>query len=419
MKRKTARFWKALALGGTLVLAACNGGGPSGTQVQVALVNGLNEPINATAAAYRVGNGSFQPLSQSGPGTYTFTVPAGQDRYTVVFRCPYFGTLSGTVLALSYELTLAEATAFKARCPSAYAGPEANLNQTDDNTSSQDFNGGSAAAYSATSGAPFLDEGGDNVVNDIDNSFRVPVGPNREVAIFGEVSGTYYFGRGFFTITPTTTSIPQISVSPVSATFGTANPAQANLLGKEVNVSLGSGNTFPKPSADPNDLYQVLTFSGNSAALRRIPASSLPATVNLSAPSLTFSPSVSPPVPGDLPTFQGLSASGFSAGISLRGYLLELTWPTSSRWQHFVSQGALSGSTYALPDPTGVAGLSALKPTSGDLVGWQALALGTDKPLNQLLAADPIPQGFGFDLIDRRLALELEAASDANSYTQP
>ncbi|GAA6756877.1 hypothetical protein Thermus77420_23530 [Thermus thalpophilus] len=419
--KKTARFWKALALGGTLILTACNGGGPSGTQVQVQLVNGLDEPINATAAAYRVGNGPFQPLNPSGLGTYTFTVPAGQDRYTVVFRCPSFGTLSAAVNAQSYELTLQEATTFKARCFGAYAGPEANLNQSDDNTSSQNFSGGSATVHSATVITVLSDEGSNGIVNDIDNAFRVPVGPNREVAIFGSVGGTYYFGRDFFSISPTTTTLPSpITVNPVSASFATSNPAQANLLGKEVNISLGSGTSFPQPSTDPDDLYQVLTFSGTSATLKRIPASSLPSTVNISAPSLAFSPTVPTPGAGNLPTFQGLSASGFSGGISLRGYLLVLNWPMGSAWQHFVSQGALGGSTsYSLPDPTAVAGLTALKPTSGDTVSWQAAALGTNKPLSDLLAARPIPQGIGFDLLDRRLALELEAEGAGGSYTQP
>jgi len=413
------RLWQALALGSAL-LAACNGGGPSGTQVQVQLVNGLSEPINATAAAYRVGNGPFQPLNPSGLGIYTFTVPAGQDRYTVVFRCPTFGTLSSQqVQAVSYELTLQEATSFKVRCYGGYAGPEANLNQPDDNTSSRDFSGGYATAYSATTMASLSDEGTDGSINDIDNAFRVPVGQNREVAIFGEVGGTYYFGRGFFNITPTTTGIPPINVSPVSATFTTSSPAQANLLGREVNIFLGTGSSFPKPSSLSSDLYQVLTFSGSSAALKRIPAPNLPSTVNISAPSLTFTPTVPTPAPGDLPTFQALSASGFSGGIDLRGYLLVLSWPTGSSWQHFVSQGALGGTNYALPDPTSIAGLSALKPASGDPVNWQAVALGVDQPLGHLLAADPIPQGFGFDLVDRGTALELEAESAGGSYTQP
>ncbi len=123
----------ALGTGLALLLAAC--GGPSGTQVQVSLVDGLDNPIQATAAAYRVGSGPFQALSPPGLGQYRFTVPSGENRYTVVFRCPFFGTLASQVQAVSYELTLAEATSFKARCPLAYAGPEANLNQTDDNTS--------------------------------------------------------------------------------------------------------------------------------------------------------------------------------------------------------------------------------------------------------------------------------------------
>jgi hypothetical protein len=414
----------ALGTGLALLLAACGGGGPSGTQVQVSLVDGLDNPIQATAAAYRVGNGPFQALIPTGPGQYRFTVPSGENRYTVVFRCPYFGALASQVQAVSYELTLAEATSFKARCPLAYAGPEANLNQTDDNTSGQDFAGGAGQAYSATTfffGAPLLDEGGDGQVNDLPNFFRVPVGQNREVAIFGQIGSTYYFGRALVNVTSTTTGIPPIAVSPVVGSFATTDPAQAYFLGKEVRIFLGSGTTLPRPSSDPGDLYELLSFSGAQARLRRVPANALASPVDTAPPSLSFSPSVPTPGAGSLPTFQGLTASGFAATRPLRGYLLELVWSGGAFWQHLVGQGVLGAATsYALPDPTGVAGLEALKPTSGDFVNWQAVALGLDQALSQVLGARPIPQGIGpFDALNRHLPLDLEAAAASGSYTQP
>jgi len=411
----------ALGTGLALLLAACGGGGPSGTQVQVSLVDGLDNPIYATAAAYRVGNGPFQALSPTGPGQYRFTVPSGQNRYTVVFRCPYFGTLASYVQAVSYELTLAEATSFKVRCPQAYAGPEANLNEMDDNTSSQDFAGGTGRAYSATIFvAPLLDEGGDGRVNDLPNFFRVPVGQNREVAIFGEIGSTYYFGRALVNVTPTTTGIPPILVSPVGASFATTDPAEAYLLGKEVRIFLGSGTTFPRPSSDPGDLYELRSSSGGQARLRRVPGNALASPVDTALPSLSFSPTVPTPGAGSLPTFQGLAASGFATTRPLRGYLLTLNW-TGASWQHLVGQGVLGAATsYALPDPTGVVGLEALKPTSGDSVSWQAAALGLDRPLSQVLGARPIPQGIGpFDALNRHLPLDLEAATVFGSYTQP
>jgi hypothetical protein len=409
----------ALGTGLALLLAAC--GGPSGTQVQVSLVDGLDNPIQATAAAYRVGSGPFRALSPTGLGQYRFTVPSGENRYTVVFRCPFFGTLASQVQAVSYELTLAEATSFKARCPLAYAGPEANLNQTDDNTSGQDFAGGVGQAYSATfPGVPLLDEGGDGRVNDLPNFFRVPVGQNREVAIFGQIGATYYFGRALVNVTSTTTGIPPIAVSPVGGSFATTDPALAHLLGKEVRIFLGSGTTFPRPSSDPGDLYELVSFSGAQGRLRRVPGNALASPVDTAPPSLSFSPSVPTPGAGSLPTFQGLTASGFAGTRPLKGYLLALNW-TGAFWQHLVGQGVLGAATsYALPDPTGVAGLEALKPTSGDLVNWQAVALGLDQALSQVLGARPIPQGIGpFDALNRHLPLDLEAAAASGSYTQP
>jgi hypothetical protein len=413
----------ALGTGLALLLAACGGGGPSGTQVQVSLVDGLDNPIHATAAAYRVGSGPFQALSPTGPGQYRFTVPSGENRYTVVFRCPSFGILASYVQAVSYELTLAEATSFKARCPLAYAGPEANLNQTDDNTSGQDFAGGAGQAYSATlPGAPLLDEGGDGQVNDLPDFFRVPVGQNREVAIFGQIGSTYYFGRALVNVTSTTTGIPPIAVSPVGGSFATTDPAQANLLGKEVRIFLGFSTTFPRPSSDPGDLYELVSFSGGGAQarLRRVPGNALASPVDTAPPSLSFSPSVPTPGAGSLPTFQGLTASGFAPTRPLKGYLLTLNW-FGAFWQHLVGQGVLGAATsYALPDPTGVAGLEALKPTSGDFVFWQAVALGLDQALSQVLGARPIPQGIGpFDALNRHLPLDLDAAAASGSYTQP
>jgi hypothetical protein len=411
----------ALGTGLALLLAACGGGGPSGTQVQVSLVDGLDNPIHATAAAYRVGSGPFQALSPTGPGQYRFTVPSGQNRYTVVFRCPSFGILASYVQVVSYELTLAEATSFKVRCPLAYAGPEANLNQTDDNTSGQDFAGGVGQAYSATfPGASLVEEGGDGQVNDLPNFFRVPVGQNREVAIFGQIGATYYFGRALVNVTSTTTGIPPIAVSPVVGSFATTDPALAHLLGKEVRIFLGSGTTFPRPSSDPGDLYELVSFSGDQGRLRRVPGNALASPVDTALPSLSFSPSVPTPGAGSLPTFQGLTASGFAATRPLKGYLLTLNW-FGAFWQHLVGQGILGAATsYALPDPTGVAGLEALKPTSGDLVNWQAVALGLDQALSQVLGARPIPQGIGpFEALNRHLPLDLEAAAASGSYTQP
>lgn len=410
-----------LSTGLALLLAACGGGGPSGTQVQVTLVDGLDNPIQATAAAYRAGSGPFQALHPTGPGQYRFTVPSGENRYTVVFRCPYFGALASQVQAVSYELTLAEATSFKARCPLAYAGPEANFNQVNDNTSGQDFAGGLGQAYSATSlGALLSDEGGDGRVNDLPNSFQVPVGPNREVAIFGQIGATYYFGRALVNVASTTTGIPPIAVSPVGTSFATTQPVQAFFLGKEVRILLGTGTSFPKPTADPGDLYELASFGPSQGRLRRVPGNALVSPVDTALPSLSFSPSVPTPSAGSLPTFQGLTASGFAGTRPLKGYLLELSW-TGASWQHLVGQGALGAATsYALPDPTGVAGLEALKPTSGDAVNWQAVALGMDQALGQVLGARPIPQGLGpVEVLNRHLPLDLEGIGASGSYTQP
>jgi len=422
----------ALGTGLALLLAACGGGGPnespSGTQVQVSLVDGLDNPIQATAAAYRVGTGPFQALSPTGPGQYRFTVPSGEKKYTVVFRCPFFGILSSRVLAVSYELTLAEATSFKVRCPLAYAGPEANLNETNDNTSSQDFTGRQGQAYSATSSVFLVDEGqNDDKVNDLPNFFQVPVGQNREVAIYGQIGNTYYFGRALVDVTYTTTEIGQITVSQVGDNFTTSHQAQAHLLGKEVRIPLGSGNIFPKPSSDSGDLYELVSFSfnGDQARLRRVPGNALASPVDTALPSLSFNPSVSLNA-GSLPTFQGLTDPQFPNERPLRGYLLTLSWLSDwmgAFWQHLVGKGALQTNSYPLPDPTGVTGLEALKPTKKDSVTWAAAALGLDQPLSQVLGARPIPQWIDLlgtlDAQNRHLPLDREAVGASGDYEQP
>jgi len=422
----------ALGTGLALLLAACGGGGPSGTQVQVNLVDGLDNPIQATAAAYRVGNGPFQALSPTGPGQYRFTVPSGEKKYTVVFRCPFFGILSSRVLAVSYELTLAEATSFKVRCPLAYAGPEANLNETNDNTSSQDFAqpGNWAKAYSATSSVFLVDDDPADPnprVNDLPNFFQVPVGQNREVAIFGKIGNTYYFGRALVDVTYTTTEIGQITVSQVGDNFTTSHQAQAHLLGKEVRIPLGSGNIFPKPSSDSGDLYELVSFSGNQMRLKRVRGDLIADNedTDLSQNLNNFNPSVSPNA-GSLPTFQGLTDPQFPNERPLRGYLLTLSWLSDwmgAFWQHLVGKGALQTNSYPLPDPTGVTGLEALKPTKKDSVTWAAAALGLDQPLSQVLGARPIPQWIDLlgplDALNRHLPLDLEAVGASGDYEQP
>ena len=432
----------ALGTGLALLLAACGGGGPngsgspnespSGTQVQVSLVDGLDNPIQATAAAYRVGTGPFQALSPTGPGQYRFTVPSGANRYTVVFRCPFFGILSSQVLAVSYELALTEATSFKVRCPLAYAGPEANLNKQHDDTSSEDFAGPGnwANAYSATSSAPIVDDDPADPnprVDDLPNFFQVPVGQNREVAIFGQIGTDYYFGRALENVTSTTTQINQITVNQVVGSFATTDPALAHFLGKEVRIPLGFGNSFPKPASQAGDLYELVSVSGNQARLRRVSGNALASPVDTAPPNLSFSPSVPTPSAGSLPTFQNLTASGFAATRPLRGYLLALSWIgnfSGAFWQHLVGKEALSGNTsYTLPDLTGVTGLEALKPTSGDSVIWQAVALGLDQALSQVLGARPIPQWIDLlgplDAPNRHLPLDLEAVEASGDYEQP
>ncbi len=80
-------------------------------------------------------------------------------------------------------------------------------------------------------------------------------------------------------VTPTTTGIPSIAVSPVGASFATTDPAEAYLPGKEVRIRLGFGTTFPRPSSDPGDLYELASFSGGQGRLRRIPGNALASPV--------------------------------------------------------------------------------------------------------------------------------------------
>ncbi|MGK0619372.1 hypothetical protein [Meiothermus cerbereus] len=75
-----------IALGLTLVLAACGGGAPPPPS---SITLTVEDPMgNFNAAAYQVGSGSWQPLSLSGTTTKTGTFSlGGQTKYGVALRC--------------------------------------------------------------------------------------------------------------------------------------------------------------------------------------------------------------------------------------------------------------------------------------------------------------------------------------------
>lgn len=417
-----------------LLLAACGGGGVQ--TLNVILVDGIGEPLQPLAAAWRVGpppSTSGLPWNALPTGQSSWSLPLlANSRFQVAFRCP---NIPGTAVPsyVSLDLMRSEVGSnLMVRCPVAYASPTVST---------------SGSVTPALSwGTAFSARGQAGSTGSAFTNLDVPTGPGREVAAFGMAGPTSYFGRsGPLNITSTTTTLSSLSLSST----GTLNLTTPNgfftyaglVLSTFVPVDLlpptGAGWTgtgTPQPVARPTalssgDLFQFWTCHGSSCAILRKdaadPAVAPLASVSLSVPPLSLSGSQTH-TPSTLPTFSNIASGGFSPSLTFLGYTLSLeeagpAWPGVSRyWRHFVGPGALGSATSYYLDLENAPGFAGVVPSPLSSVQLRATAFAGDQPLSALLAARPIPRETfnGHTLfLDRMWPVHLEAALLQSNFT--
>jgi hypothetical protein len=408
------RLWPFLPL--LALLAACGGGGIQ--TLNVTLVDGIGEPLQPLAVAWRIGpppstSGLPWNALPTGQSSWSLPLPANS-RFQVAFRCP---DVSGVQFYVSLDLRRSElGSNLMVRCPVAYASPTAAVNG---NVSTSL---GSGTAFSAWGAVSFSGGGFAGLT--------APTGPGREVAVFGDSGGTPHFGRtGPVSIPPTTFSVPVSPTNTLSLTTPPGFSSYAGLvLSTFVPVDLATWTGGPKIVARPGslfggDLFQFWTCHGWSCAILRKdandPAVAPGASLSLSVPPLSLSGSQSH-TPSALPTFSNISSGGFSPGLSFLGYALFLGDPGVRYWRHFLSAGALGSATNYYVDVEQAPGFAGVVPSSGSSVQLRATAFAGNQPLSALLAARPIPQEtFAAHslFLDRMRPVHLEAALLQSTFT--
>ncbi|WP_027883389.1 hypothetical protein [Meiothermus rufus] len=403
-----------------LLLAACGG---SGIQpLNVILVDGIGEPLQPLAAAWRVGpppSTSGLPWNALPTGQSSWGLPLlANSRFQVAFRCPSSG---GTDFYVSLDLVRSEVGSnLMVRCPVAYASPTAAVSGTVSPSL------GSGTAFSARGALSF--SGGSFA------GLTAPSGPGREVAVFGDSGGTPHFGRtGPVSIPPTAVTV---SLSPTNTLSLTTPPAFFSYAGLVLSTFVPvdlvppnwTGTGSPQPVARPSslfggDLFQFWTCHGFSCVILRKdaadPAVAPGASVSLAVPPLSLSGSQTH-TPSTLPTFSNIASGGFSSNLNFLGYAFFLGEPGVRYWRHFLSAGALGSATSYYVDVEQAPGFAGVVPSPGSSVQLRATAFAGDQPLSALLAARPIPQETfpGHTLfLDRMWPVHLEAALLQGSFT--
>lgn len=396
-----------------LLLAACGGGGLQ--TLNVILMDGIGEPLQPLAAAWRVGpppSTSGLPWNALPTGQSSWSLPLlANSRFQVAFRCPSVG---GVDFYVSLDLKRNElGSNLMVRCPVAYASPTAAVSGT--------------VSPSLGSGTAFSAWGALSLSGGSFAGLTAPTGPGREIAVFGDSGGTPHFGRtGPVSIPPAAVTVP---VSPTSTLSLTTPPGFFSYAGLVLSTFVPvdlvppnwTGTGSPQPVARPGslsggDLFQFWTCHGFSCAILRKdaadPAVAPLASVSLSVPPLSLSGSQTH-TPSTLPTFSNIASGGFSPGLSFLGYALFLGEPGVRYWRHFVGPGALgSASSYYL-DLENAPGFAGVVPSPLSSVQLRATAFAGDQPLSALLAARPIPRETfnGHTLfLDRMWPVHLEAA---------
>ncbi|MBO1437983.1 ArsR family transcriptional regulator [Meiothermus sp. CFH 77666] len=411
------RFWPLLLL--LSLLTACSGGGPQA--LNVTLVDGLGEPLQPLAGAWRLGPPpstaglpwNALPLSQT---SWNLPIPPGT-RFQVAFRCPSSGSAQSYV---SLDLSRAElSSSLVVRCPSTYASPTVTVG----GSLSQALQSGTAASARgqvSLSGAAF-------------SSLPLPQGIGHEVGVFGvDSGGTPYFGRtGPISVGPGTTLVGPISLAVTPTLTVTAPPGFLSEAGLILTTSVqlplaawpGGTQGVGRPSLSAKDFFQFWTYHGFSYAFWRMnamdPAVAAGATLNLGVPPLSLSGNQTHTTTV-LPTFSSLSAGGFSPGLSFLGYALSLEEPGVRNWRHYLSPGALGSSSTYYVDLENAPGFSGVVPAPGQGVQLYASAFAGSQALSALLAAKPIPSETVTNhtlFLDRIWPVHLEAAFMQSSFT--
>jgi len=398
-----------------LVLAACSGGPQT---LNVTLVDGLGEPLQPQAAAWRIGPSSGGSWAALPTGQSSWSLPLlANSRFQVAFRCP---DVSGVQFYVSLDLRRSElGSLLRVRCPVAYASPMAAVN--------------GSVSPSLGSGTAFSARGAVSFTGWSFAGLTAPTGPGREVAVFGDSGGTPYFGRTGLVSLPAAVSVP---VSPTNTLSLTTPPGFFSYAGLVLSTFVPvdlvppgwTGTGSPHPVARPSslfggDLFQFWTCHGWSCAILRKdandPAVAPGASFSLSVPPLSLSGNQSH-TPSALPTFSNIVSGGFSPGLSFLGYALFLGEPGVRYWRHFLSAGVLGGATGYYVDVEQAPGFAGVVPSSGSSVQLRATAFAGDQPLSALLAARPIPQEtFAAHslFLDRMWPVHLEAALLQSTFT--
>lgn len=394
-----------------LLLAGCGGGGVSG--LTVSLVDGMGEPLQPQAAAWRVASFAWNALP-TGQSNWTLPLPAGSSvRFTVAFRCPA-GPGGGNDY-VSLEAARNEVgNHVVLRCPYSWANSLASV------SGSTNLTGGNA--YSAR---------GANSINSTGAyTLQVPTGSGREVAVF---DGTN-FGRSGPFIVPgnpgpiTASPSGSLSVTTPPGFFSGVGLALSSFVQLPLQTWNGGSAGVPRPgSLAQNDLFIFWTNHGYSHGIWRYdaqdPAVAPGASLNLSVPPLNLSVSQTHS-PTALPTFTGtgLSAVGFSSGLTHLGYALVMSRPAGPplNWYHFLSPGGLAGGSSYYLDLQTAPGFTGVVPGTGDTIGLCVGAFAGDQPLATLLATKPLPHpvtGCRTLFLDRQLPVHLEEAAFNTTFT--
>lgn len=431
------RVLKHLGTGltGTVLLVLTGCGGNPLVPLTVDLIDGVGQPLQPIAAAWRPGpppSTSNAPWIALPVNQASWNLPLlNSTRFQVAFLCPGTG---GSQFYVSLDLVRNElGSHLRVRCPRVYASPFAPVN-------------GSITGASLTAGWVAAEGTSQPLTGTSYGPLNVPQGV-REIGVYGtDTSGVSYFGRsGPVSITSGGNAV-NVSVSPVAssltvtATLGFNSDASL-ILNSFVQlpiVSWFAGNpgssvqSVPRPVLSGGDYLQFWTEHVSSWAIWRYdpsdPAVAPGASLNLSVPALSLSGNQSHN-PNSLPTFSNIAFSGFSPGLSFLGYAILLAEPGVRYWRHFVSPGALGTAATYYIDVENAPGCAGVVPTPGSTVQLRVTAFAGSQPpaagtpsalLGNLLSAKPLPNEtvMGHTLfLDRAWPVHLEVAPWATTFT--
>ncbi len=433
-----------MGLFGLLWLAACGSQGPAGTEVKVHLV----APFGGTGTGrviYQVADGSWQAALEQAPGVYALTLPAGEKRYGVAVNClPTGWELATFGYARVFQLTVDDTTDLRVGC-----------------TSLSDI-----AQYSLTE-APIEVESSESGYNRVWlrsawSAKKVGLGtpkpltfltrPRRDLLIVAYDSGSSKYAPRFIKriklVRDLDASTPPVCATPCSYALTSADtPAIASVENfslpawadqdpwfgvgfvskKGLVVPHGSddpdndpalgtgdhsgGDYYLIPDTEAGDVYWAEASAKDAAGTYR--ASNVKVLdhdggdIAFALPTAKFDPSVSD---HGLPRF-GFSSYGTSG---LVGYAFVAEFGDFTEFA-VVSPGWLGGrTTYQVPDLSGAPGFAGARPLPGEKVHWQGIAIVANRPLGEILSAEPLPLPHP---LPRLPGLELRLASKQGHYT--